>query len=117
MFHVKHLKNKKIADLTAIQGERRINMKVLKRATQKNVLVDYEWYTVDEINVFLDKHILFTFDDDIRESYEHINYSDVKNVRLFLDKVNELKVIYNREMECYATVAVMNDGNYIYVRL
>ena len=92
-------------------------MKTLKSAKQKNVLVDCGWYTVDKINELLDKHILFTFDDDINESYEHINYSDIDNVRLFLNKVNELKVIYNRELECYATVAVLNDGNYIYVRL
>ena len=92
-------------------------MKVLKSATQKNVLVDYGWYTVNEINEFLDKHILFVLGDDFKESYEHVNYSDVKNVRLFLNKVKELNVIYNREMECYATVAVLNDGNYIYVRL
>ena len=92
-------------------------MKVLKSATQKNVLVDYGWYTVNEINEFLDKHILFVLGDDFKESYEHVNYSDVKNVRLFLNKVKELKVIYNQEMECYATVAVLNDGNYIYVRL
>ena len=92
-------------------------MKVLKSATQKNVSVDGGWYTVDEINEFLDKHILFKFDDDFKESYEHINYSDIDNVRLFLNKVKELKVIYNREMECYTTVAVLNDDNYIYVRL
>lgn len=92
-------------------------MKVLKSAKQKNVLVDYEWYTVNEINEFLDKHILFTLDDNFKVSYEHVNYSDVKNVRLFLNKVKELKVIYNQEMWCYSTVAVMNDGNYIYVRL
>ena len=92
-------------------------MKVLKSATQKNVLVDYSWYTVNEINEFLDKHILFTLGDDFKESYEHVNYSNVKNVRLFLNKVKELKVIYNREMGCYSTVAVLNDGNYIYVSL
>ena len=93
-------------------------MKVLKSATQKNVLVDYSWYTVNEINEFLDKHILFILGDDFKESYEHVNYySDVKNVRLFLHKVKELKVIYNRETECYATVAVLDDGNFIYVRL
>ena len=92
-------------------------MKTLKSAKQKNVLVDVGWYTVNEINEFLDKHILFTFDDDFNISYEHVNYYDIDNLRLFLDKVNELKVIYNREMECYATVAVLNDGNYIYVRL
>ncbi len=92
-------------------------MKVLKRATQKNVSVDGGWYTVNEINEFLDKHILFKFDDDFKESYEHINYSDIDNVRLFLNNVKELKVIYNRETECYATVAILNDDNYIYVRL
>ena len=92
-------------------------MKVLKSAKQKNVLVDYSWYTVNEINEFLDKHILFTLDDDCKESYEHVNYLQAKNVRLFLNKVKELKVIYNRVMECYSTVAVLNDDNYIYVRL
>ena len=92
-------------------------MKVLKSATQKNVSVDGGWYTVAEINEFLDKHILFKFDDDFGVSYEHINYPDIDDVRLFLNKVKELKVIYNREMECYATVAVLNDDNYIYVRL
>ena len=92
-------------------------MKILKSAKQKNVLVDDGWYTVNEINEFLDKHILFTFDDDFNVSYEHVNYSDVKNVRLFLNKVKELKVIYNQEMCCYSTVAVLNDGSYIYVRL
>ena len=92
-------------------------MKTLKSAKQKNVVVDGGYYTVAEINELLDNHILFTFDDDFKESYEHVNYSDIDNVRLFLNKVNELKVIYNHEMECYSTVAVLNDGNYIYVRL
>lgn len=92
-------------------------MKVLKRATQKNVLVDSGWYRMSEINELLDKHIVFTLDDKFKESYEHINCSNIDDVRLFLNKVKELKVIYNREMECYATVAVLNDGNYIYVKL
>lgn len=92
-------------------------MKVLKSATQKNVLIDYGWYTVNEINEFLDKHILFTLDDNFQESYEHVNDSNIKEVRLFLDNVKELKVIYDRVYECYTTVAVLNDGNYIYVRL
>ena len=92
-------------------------MKTLKSAKQKNILVDGAWYTVDKINELLDKHILFTLNVDFKVSYEHINYSDIDNLRLSLNEVNELKVIYNKEMECYATVAVLNDGNYIYVRL
>ena len=92
-------------------------MKVLKSAKQKNVLVDYSWYTVNIINEFIDKHILFTLGDDCTVSYEHVDYSNVKNVRLFLNKVKELKVIYNKEMECYATVAVLDDDSYIYISL
>ena len=89
-------------------------MKVLKSATQKNVLIDCVWYTTEEVNDFLDKHIMFTFDNDFKVSYEHINYTDV---RLFLNKVKELKVIYDRVYECYSTVAVLYDGSYIHVRL
>ena len=92
-------------------------MKILKSAKQKNVLVDGGWYTVNEINELLDKHIIFTLDNDFKVSYEHVNYSYIDNLRLSLNKVNELKVIYNKEMECYATVAVLDNGNYIYVRL
>lgn len=92
-------------------------MKVLKSATQKNVLVNYDWYTVNEINELLDKHIVFTIDDNFKESYEHVNYSDIKEVRLFLDNVKELKVIYDRGYECYTTVAVLNDDKYIHVSL
>ena len=92
-------------------------MKVLKRTTQKNVLVDSSWYRMSEINELVDKHILFTLDDGFKESYDHINMSNIDEVRLFLNKVKELKVIYNKELECYATVAVLNDGSYIYVRL
>ena len=92
-------------------------MKILKSAKQKNVLVDGGWYTVDEINELLDKHILFTFNVDFKVSYEHINYFDIDNLRLSLNEVNELKVIYDKEMECYSTVAVLNDGNNIHVRL
>lgn len=92
-------------------------MKVLKRTTQKNVLVDSGWYRMSEINDLLDQHIVFTLDDEFKESYEHINYSNIDEVRLFLNKVKELKVIYDKEMECYSTVAVLNNGNYIHVML
>ena len=92
-------------------------MKVLNSATQKNVLVDCVWYTTEEINELLDKHIFFTFDDNFKLSYEHINYFDTKEVRLFLNTVKELKVIYDRVYECYSTVAVLNDGSYIHISI
>ena len=94
-------------------------MKVLKSATQKNVLVNRDYYTVDEINGYLDARIFFTFNEKIDISYEHVtSYAgEDKIVRLFLKDVKELKVIYDREYQCYTNVAVLNDGTNIYVTL
>ena len=94
-------------------------MKVLKRAEQKNVLVNRDYYTIDEINYYLDKHTFFTFNEKIEVSYEHISsYALVdRTVRLFLEDVTELKVIYNKEFQCYTNVAVLNNGTNIYVEL
>ena len=94
-------------------------MKTLKNATQKNVLVDCDYYTIDEINGYLDQHVLFTFNEKIEESYNHITYDvfEDRKVRLFLENVKELKVVYNREYQCYTNVAVLNDGKNIFVSL
>ena len=94
-------------------------MKVLKRAEQKNVLVNRDYYTIDEINCYLDAHIFFTFNEKFEASYEHItSYAlEDRTVRLFLEDVNELKVIYNRELQWYTNVAVLNNGKNIYVEL
>ena len=94
-------------------------MKILKNARQKNVVVDTGFYTLDEINGYIDEHLFFTFDNNYDESYSHVTNYMVKEreVRIFLDNVKELKVIYDREYECYITVAVLNDDKYIYVSL
>lgn len=94
-------------------------MKTLKNATQKNVLVNCDYYTIDEINDYLDKHIFFTFNEKIEPSYEHFtSYTlEARTVRLFLEDVKELKVIYNREYQCYTNVAVLNNGTNIFVDL
>ena len=94
-------------------------MKILKNATQKNVLVNCDYYTMDEINSYLDEHVFFKFNEKIEASYEHIeSYAfEDRTVRLFLEDVKELKVIYNREYQCYTNVAVLNNGTNIYVDL
>ena len=94
-------------------------MKTLKKAEQKNVLVNRDYYTIDEINDYLDEHIFFTFNKKLGFSYEHITpYAlEYRSVRLFLEDVKELKVIYNREFQCYTNVAVLNNGISIYVEL
>ena len=94
-------------------------MKTLKNATQKNVLVNCDYYTLDEINSYLDEHVFFTFDEKFDVSYERLTSYVFGNrtVRLSLDDVKELKVIYNKEYQFYTTVAILNNGTNIYVSL
>ena len=94
-------------------------MKTLKNATQKNVLVNCDYYTLDEINSYLDEHVFFKFDEKFDVSYEHLTsyvFGD-RTVRLSLDDVKELKVIYNKEYQFYTAVAILNNGTNIYVSL
>ena len=92
-------------------------MKTLKNATQKNVLVNCEFYTMNEINDYLDERVFFTLNKDFQVSYEHVSYNSNEKVRISLHDVKELKVIYNREYQCYTNVAVLNNGTNIYVTL
>ena len=94
-------------------------MKVLNNAKQKNVIVCREFYTIEEINKYLDSHVFFTLNEKFQVSYEHVTSSILKGreVRLFLTNVKELKVIYYREFQCYTNVAVLNDGTIIYIEL
>ena len=95
-------------------------MKVLKSATQGNVIVNSEWYTIGELNRLLINHVIFRIGKNFEEDYNQIDgYDDLKNskARLFLEKASELKVVYNRVYECYETVAVLHDGTIIRVVL
>ena len=94
-------------------------MKVLKNAKQKNVVVYREFYTIEEINKYLDSHVFFTLNEKFEASYEHVTSSilEGREVRIFLKNVKELKVIYDREFQCYINVAVLNNGNNIYIEL
>lgn len=94
-------------------------MKTLKNAKQKNVLVNCDYYTIDEINDYLDQHVFFRFNKKFEVSYDNItSYTfEGRTVRLFLENVKELNVIYNRGYQCYTNVAVLNNGTIIYVNL
>ena len=41
-------------------------MKTLKNAKQKNVLVNCDYYTIDEINEYLDQHVFFRFNKNLK---------------------------------------------------
>lgn len=87
-------------------------MKVLKKAEQKNVVVDKDMYTEKDLKlmeakgfVTSDKNI-FTCEDE-----EAVNY------RVFLDDCKDIKVIYNEEFGFYANVVTLKTGEEIYINL
>lgn len=95
-------------------------MKTLKSARQKNIMVNSAFYTIADLNKMFESHIIFRFDENFKEDYSLIiSYSDLEEscVRLFLETVKELKVVYNKEYDFYETVAVLNSGELIHVSL
>ena len=53
-------------------------MKVLKRAEQKNVLVNREYYTIDEINSYLDEHIFLHLMKNLRFHMSILHHMHLK---------------------------------------
>lgn len=108
-------------------------MKTLKRAEQKNVAIDTEMYTLEEVKKIMNDFQCFFCiwnEDEHRSEYYHSGSayekmcggyryeSDPQPVRLFItDQVKELKVIYEYNYGFYQTVAIMNDNSMIYVKL
>lgn len=107
-------------------------MKTLKRAEQKNVAIDTEMYTLEEVKQIMNDFQCFfsIYNEEEHKSeyyysgsaYEkmcgYCFLSDPEPVRLFItDQVKELKVIYEYNFGFYQTVAVMNDNSMIYVKL
>ena len=107
-------------------------MKVLKRAEQKNVGLDMEMYSPEGLRSIMKAYncFFYIYNEDTKETkyyhywdeYDHYCYSqwnteDRVPVRIFLDQVQELKVIYHKEYGFYTTVAIMNDGAEVYVKL
>ena len=94
-------------------------MKILKKAEQKNFVVKRDFYTVDDLFKMYKKGYIECFDDDYLEKtfnnvYE-INREDV--FRVFVDDINEIKVVYVDEYGFYANVVVMNSGEKIFISL
>lgn len=97
-------------------------MKVLKNATQKNVLLAIEYYTRTEIEDLLkDKAIGFQNEmlETVYELPRLTYWREVQQIpfRVFLEDVSELKVVYNHEFECYENIAVMKDGRKLHVNI
>lgn len=80
-------------------------MKVLKRAEQRNVVVNKEWYTEAEINAFKLADYCFTL------------ASENDKLRIDLSYADKLEVVYDKNYGEYTNEAVMLDGTRIRILL
>lgn len=79
-------------------------MKVLRNANQRNVRIDESFYSKSELIQM--------------EASGIIDGKTLKdNYILYLNRVDELKVIYEKEFGFYCTVAILKDGRKIYVQI
>ena len=79
-------------------------MKVLRRAEQRNVIVDKYWYTEEEINMFKLADYCFTLTNN-------------NDLRIDLSYADKLEVVYDKNYGSYTNEVVMNDGARIRVLL
>ena len=85
-------------------------MKPLKRAKQKNVEIDHDFYTIDEYDNLLNIDGVF----DLRAL--DYSFEEENHLRISLEFVKDLKVILN-EYGYYSTVAIMKTNEMIYINL
>lgn len=80
-------------------------MKVLKKADQKNVTLNTNYYTESQIDEMVKNLEVCKFDFDKPITY-----------RIFLSEVKELKVVLD-DYRFYTTVAVGKNGKLYYINL
>lgn len=80
-------------------------MKVLKKALQRNVILNKEYYTENQIDEMIRNEEVFK-----------ISFDESDAVRISLEDVKELKVVLN-EYDFYTTVAVGKNDKLYYIEL
>ena len=94
-------------------------MRILKKASQKNVEVNTDFYNVCQINEMLDRKLIFYLDEEFNEKYDNISSFDLfegeYTFRIFTSNLKELKVVSDDGY--YTTIAITNEGEKLYVKL
>lgn len=94
-------------------------MKVLKRAEQKNFIVNKDMYTENDIENLMYQGFVFWFDDNMAtrmDSVEWFKYDETV-FRIYAENIEEIKVVYNKEYGFYETVAILYNGDTIHITL
>ena len=95
-------------------------MKVLKKATQKNLILCKDYYSVVEIQGMLENRECFYVNEKTFDiCYNVLSYWGIKEkvFRIFTEDIEEIKVVYNKEFGCYETVAIEKNGKTYHVEL
>ena len=94
-------------------------MKILKKAQQKNIEVNTDFYNVYQINEMLDRKLIFYLDEKFNEKHDNISSFDLfegeYTFRIFTSNLKELKVVSDDGY--YTTIAITNEGEKLYVKL
>ena len=94
-------------------------MRILKKAQQKNVEINTDFYNVYQINEMLDRKLIFYLDNELNEKYDNISsfdlYEGEYTFRIFTSKLKELKVVSDGGY--YTTIAITNDGEKLFIKL
>ena len=85
-------------------------MKILKKATQKNLLVDTFEYKLDVLNTLLRRHEVFYLNEENAESYDEITDYDLGHIdiRVFTEKLDRVVVELDEDGR-YRTVAYFKE--------
>lgn len=91
-------------------------MKVLKRANQKNVLLNRDAYTCDQVNKLLDSKTVFYFANYSDEFYKRVDYYEFNRTefRVFLEDDDRLEVKLD-EYGHYENVLIRKDGTTLHI--
>ena len=94
-------------------------MKILKKASQKNVEINTDFYNVYQINEMLDRKLIFYLDKKKKKKYDNISsldlYEGEYTFRIFTSNLKELKVALDDGY--YTTIAITNDGEKLFIKL
>lgn len=88
-------------------------MKIAKRATQKNVVLNRDQYLEREIDRMLRQERICWFDGNKQSC--SMDYTDDTQFRIFTENLTEIKIIL--EDGYYETVAIGKDGEKYYVEI
>lgn len=91
-------------------------MKTLKKAEQRNVLLDQDYYTLSQINELLLKKEAWYLNEKNEIVSDLLEWGDAEQLRINLDQGDRLEVVLD-EYGYYRNVLIKENGNKYWINL